>query len=77
MADQLKKQSGREIIKILVNKFGFTPRTTKGSHVVLIKFVNNEKIGTVVPLHGEVKFSLLKEILKQARLTEDEFAQYQ
>lgn len=77
MADQLKKQSGHEIIKILVNKFGFAPRSTKGSHVVLIKFVNNENIGNVVPLHGQVKLSLLKEILKQARLTEEEFAQYQ
>ena len=77
MTHQLKKQSGREIIKILVNKFGFAPRTTKGSHVVLIKFANNEKIGTVVPLHKEVKPSLLKEILKQARLPEEEFAQHQ
>ena len=77
MTDRLKKQSGRDIVKILVNKFAFTLRPTKGSHVVLIKIIRNEKIGTVVPLHSEVKLSLLKEILKQARLTEEEFAQYQ
>ncbi len=77
MANQLKKQSGHDVIKILANKFGFTPRKTKGSHVVLVKFLNNEKIGTVVPLHKELKFSMLKEILKQAKLTEDEFAQHQ
>ena len=77
MSDQLKKQSGHNIIKILVNKFGFAPRKTKGSHVVLIKIVQNEKIGTVVPLHNEVKTSLLKEILKQARVSEEEFIGYQ
>ena len=77
MPYQLKKQSGREVIKILVNKFGFTPRKTKGSHIVLIKFVESQKIGTVVPLHKELKITTLKGILKQAKLSEEEFARYQ
>lgn len=77
MADRLKKQSGHDVLKILVNKFGFTPRKTKSSHVMLIKYIDDKKIGTVVPLHKELKFSMLKEILKQAKISEDEFAQYQ
>ena len=77
MTRRLKKQSGHEVIKILVNKFGFTARITKGSHVVLIKFVDKQKIGTVVPLHKELKIRTLKGILKQAKLAEEEFAQYQ
>ncbi len=74
---QLKKQSGLEVIKILTKHFGFSARSTKGSHVVLIKFVNNEKIGTVVPRHKELKIGTLKGILEQAKVSEDEFAQYQ
>lgn len=77
MAHQLKKQSGLEVIKILTKHFGFSARPTKGSHVVLIKFVNNEKIGTVVPRHKELKIGTLKGILEQAKVSEDEFAQYQ
>ena len=77
MTHELKKQSGREVIKILVNKFGFTARPTKGSHIVLIKFVDKQKIGTVVPLHNELKIRTLKGILKQVKLSEEEFAKYQ
>ena len=44
MAEQLKKQPGREIIKILVNKFGFAPRATKGSHVVLVNLLTAKRL---------------------------------
>ena len=52
---KLPKLSGQEIIKILVEEFGFEVARQKGSHVVLRKFEGREKIVTVVPLHREVK----------------------
>ncbi len=49
------KLSGEEVIKALVRKFGFKVSRQKGSHVVLVKYVDGRKIGTVVPLHKELK----------------------
>ena len=40
--------SGLDIIKAL-SKLGFQPVRQKGSHVVLAKWVDGKKIGTVVP----------------------------
>ena len=52
---KLPKLSGREIVKILVEKFEFEVVRQRGSHVVLRKFKDGEKIVTVVPMHREVK----------------------
>lgn len=73
---RLKKISGREIIKILCNKFGFYTLRQKGSHVCLAKETSSGKIGTVVPLHKEVKIGTLKNVLKLAKLSEEEFCKY-
>ena len=74
---QLKKISGKDCIKILCNKFGFTIARQKGSHVVLKRNTNEGKIGTVVPLHKELKLGTLKSILELAKIEEREFAEYQ
>jgi predicted RNA binding protein YcfA (HicA-like mRNA interferase family) len=74
---KLKKCSGQECIKILCNKFGFVVVRQKGSHVVLKKETPNGKIGTVVPNHKEIKKPTLKSVLKLAKVSEEEFAQYQ
>lgn len=74
---KLKKLSGRELIKILCNKFGFTVKRQKGSHVLLIKKYKWGKVGCVVPLHKELKIGTLKGILEQAEISEDEFAKHQ
>jgi predicted RNA binding protein YcfA (HicA-like mRNA interferase family) len=60
---RLPKLSGKEIVKILVEKFGFEVARQKGSHVVLRKFKNGEKIVTIVPMHREVKTGTLLGIL--------------
>jgi predicted RNA binding protein YcfA (HicA-like mRNA interferase family) len=65
---RLPKLSGKEIVKILVEKFGFEVVRQKGSHVVLRKFKNGEKIVTI-----EVKTGTLLGILKLARITKEEF----
>lgn len=56
---RLPKFSGEEVIEVLVRKFGFRISRQKGSHVVLVKYVDGRKIGTVVPLHEELKLGTL------------------
>jgi len=72
----LRKLSGRELVKILCNKFEFKTLRQKGSHVILIKESFEGKIGCVVPIHSELKIGTLKGILKQARISEEEFSKY-
>ncbi|MCD6495671.1 MAG: type II toxin-antitoxin system HicA family toxin [Candidatus Aenigmarchaeota archaeon] len=74
---KLKKLSGRELIKILCNEFGFETKRQKGSHILLVKVSQFGKLGCVVPLHRELKIGTLKGILGQARISEEDFLQYQ
>lgn len=73
---QLRKLSGKELLKILCNRFGFSRIRQRGSHVIIAKESAQGKIGTVIPMHSELKIGTLKGILKQARISEDEFMQY-
>ena len=68
---KLKIISGKELCKIL-EKLGFEKIQGKGSH---IRFKHSDGRRTVVPIHGNEKIGrgLLKEILKQLKLTRDEF----
>jgi hypothetical protein len=45
-----------------------------GSHVRLSKVTPDGKVGTVVPMHKELKIGTLKGILKLAKIDEDEFS---
>ncbi|MEK6800987.1 MAG: type II toxin-antitoxin system HicA family toxin [Nanoarchaeota archaeon] len=74
---KLKKISGKDCIKILCNKFGFKVVRQRGSHVFLNKELPSGKIGTVVPMHNELKTGTLKGVLELARVEEDEFVKYQ
>jgi predicted RNA binding protein YcfA (HicA-like mRNA interferase family) len=69
---KLKRISGYICIKILCNKFGFSVVRSRGSHVVL----RYKNVGTVVPLHKELKFGTLKGILKLAKVSSEEFMKY-
>lgn len=73
---RLKKISGKECIKILCNKFGFSVARQKGSHVVLRKKTEKGDVGTVVPNHKELKIGTLKGILELARIAEEDFEKY-
>ena len=73
----LKKCSGKECVKILCNKFGFSIVRQKGSHIVLRKETPEGAIGTVVPNHKEIKMGTLKNVLKLAKIDEEEFAKEQ
>ncbi len=69
---KLPRLSGHELIKILA-QFGFKKIRQKGSHVMLIKETKQGKIGCVVPLHDELETGTLLAILRQAKISRDEF----
>lgn len=64
--------SGREIIRAL-ERLGFVQARQRGSHVVMKKSTNEGSIGCVVPLHNEVAIGTLHSVLKQARVSAEEF----
>ena len=68
--------SGKEVVKILCNKFGFNISRQKGSHVVLVRYENGRKIATVVPLHDELAVGTLKGILELAKVDLDDFLRF-
>lgn len=76
MAPKLRKVSGEKAIKILCNKIGFKISGRTGSHVRLSKETPEGKVGTVVPMHQELKIGTLKGVLKLAKVDEDEFSKY-
>ena len=69
---KLPRLSGHELIKILA-RFGFKRVRQKGSHVMLIKETKQGKVGCVVPLHDELETRTLLAILRQAKISRDEF----
>ena len=73
----LKRCSGKECVKILCNKFGFSIARQRGSHIVLTKAAGGGKVGTVVPNHLEIKLPTLRSILRLAKVSEDEFSKFQ
>ena len=72
---RLGKLSGRKVLKILCNKFGFEIRGRKGSHVRISREVDGRKVGTVIPMHDELKIGTLKNVLKLAKISEEEFSE--
>ena len=73
---ELRNISGEKAVKILCNKLGFTISGRSGSHVRLSKETAQGKVGTVVPMHHEIKIGTLKSILKLAKIDEEEFKKY-
>ncbi|MCZ7380577.1 MAG: type II toxin-antitoxin system HicA family toxin [Candidatus Methanoperedens sp.] len=73
---KLREISGKSAVKILCNKFGFQISGHSGSHVRLSKMTPEGKIGTVVPMHGELKIGTLRGILKLAKIDPDDFSKY-
>ncbi|EEB74034.1 type II toxin-antitoxin system HicA family toxin [Thermococcus sp. AM4] len=70
---KLPRLSGEEVVKVLTKKFGFEVSRQKGSHVVLVKYVDGRKIGTVVPLHKELKAGTLIGVLRLAQISREDF----
>ena len=74
---KLRKISGRDCVKILCNKFGFSVLRQKGSHIILKKETEEGRIGTVVPDHKQLKIGTLKGGLELAKVKEEDFAEFQ
>ncbi len=71
---KLPRVSGSRVCKAL-QKDGFKRAGTKGSHIKLKKRLNleNEVLIVTVPNHEELAYKTLINILKQAKLTRDDF----
>lgn len=69
---KLRRVSGQEAICAL-ERLGFVQARQRGSHVVLKKQTPEGALGCVVPLHRELAIGTLRGILKQAKVTPDEF----
>ncbi|MDK2990180.1 type II toxin-antitoxin system HicA family toxin [Methanoculleus sp.] len=72
----LKPTSGETVIKILSKNYGFVVSGQSGSHVRLSKATPDGKVGTVVPLHDELKIGTLRSVLKLAKVDPEDFARY-
>jgi predicted RNA binding protein YcfA (HicA-like mRNA interferase family) len=72
----LRAVSGLAVVKILCNEFGFKVSGRKGSHMRLCKETPLGKVGTVVPMHKELKIGTLKGILKLAQVEPEEFSKH-
>ncbi len=64
--------SAAEVLKVLT-KEGFSISRQRGSHIILIKFVNGKKRIVVVPSHRELDPGTLLSIISQSGLTKDDF----
>jgi predicted RNA binding protein YcfA (HicA-like mRNA interferase family) len=69
---RLPRISSLEVIHVL-ERLGFYQARQTGSHVVLKKTLPDGEIVCVVPLHRELKIGTLSGVLKQAKVTPDEF----
>jgi len=72
MPPKLPRISGEEAIRPL-ERFGFVAIRQRGSHVILKRQASKEEISCVVPLHRELAVGTLRGILRQARVTPEEF----
>ena len=65
---RLRPVEGRELVKILCNKFGFIKLRQKGSHVTL----QRNGIFVTVPMK-EIRVGLLTRILRDCNISRDDF----
>ncbi|MBW9233813.1 type II toxin-antitoxin system HicA family toxin [Leptospira noguchii] len=68
----LRALSYREV-KRKLERFGFEKATQKGSHVKFIKRIESGTLTVIVPEHKEIAIGTLRSILRQARISLEEF----
>jgi predicted RNA binding protein YcfA (HicA-like mRNA interferase family) len=69
---KMPRISAKEAIRAL-ERLGFEQVRQTGSHVVMKRETQEGEIGYVVPLHRELKIGTLSGVLKQARITVEDF----
>ena len=72
MSPKLPVVSGRQVIRVL-ERIGYQVVRQRGSHIRLRDQGNSEHLPVTVPDHKELKPGLLRQILRDAHLTVDEF----
>jgi len=69
---KLKRVSGEQAVRAF-ERLGFHRTRQRGSHVVLRKDLPGGAVGCVVPLHRELAVGTLRNPLRQARITPEDF----
>jgi len=69
---KFRRVSGHEAVRTL-ERLGFRQVRQQGSHVILKQQLPEGEIGCVVPLHRELAIGTLRGILRQAKVTVDQF----
>ncbi len=69
---KLPRLSGKEVIKALT-KAGFIELRQRGSHVFMAKQMPQGKIPVVVPMHKEIDTGTLLEIIRESKMSKEEF----
>ncbi|MDE1804317.1 MAG: type II toxin-antitoxin system HicA family toxin [Candidatus Micrarchaeota archaeon] len=64
--------SALDVVKVL-RKNGFSISRQRGSHIILIKFVDDKKRIVVVPNHRQIDPGTLLSIIAQSGMLKDEF----
>ena len=64
--------SGKKAIKCFT-KFGYKIIRQKGSHVRLKHLDSSTHQPLTIPLHKELKVGLLKQLIKDSRISEEDF----
>ena len=65
--------SGKEIAKILSNKYGFKEKGISGSHLKMRKKEGELTLTVIIPLHTEVSIGTFQSILRQAKIEKKDF----
>lgn len=69
---KLPRTTGRKAIRAL-ECLGFVQIRQRGSHVILKRKTPEGTTGCTVPIHDELAVGTLQSILKQAKVTPEEF----
>ncbi|RHX85831.1 type II toxin-antitoxin system HicA family toxin [Leptospira stimsonii] len=71
----LRSLSFREVKKKL-EAAGFREVSQKGSHIKFIKATEVGTLTTIVPVHKEIAIGTLRSILRQARISVEDFENF-
>ena len=71
----LPKLSGKEVMQVF-QRMGFRKVRQRGSHVVMKIETPQETTGCAIPMHRELKVGTLRGILRQAKVSAEEFLEH-
>lgn len=69
---RLRRVSGQEAVRAM-ERLGFRVTRQRGSHVMMKKNTPEGEVGCAIPLHDELAVGTLRGILRQAKVSVDDF----